>query len=111
MDGIGLNEIAVETLTRHQKAYAKAVPDEGAVSVALDDPGFYRFRRQGEQHAITPPVIKSFHAFVKSNKPEDYKAYVDAVKSGRPNALRDLLEITPAGRQSNRMLQIGRAHV
>jgi len=99
IDGIGLNEIAVETLTRHQKAYAKAVPDEGAVSVALDDPGFYRFRRQGEQHAITPPVIKSFHAFVKSNKPEDYKAYVDAVKSGRPNALRDLLEITPAGRQ------------
>src|SRR5260221_5895633 len=34
-----------------------------------------------------------------SNKLEDYKAYVDAVKSGRPNALRDLLEITPAGRQ------------
>src|SRR3984893_2089907 len=99
IDGIGLNEIAVETLTRHQKAYAKAVPDEGAVSVALDDPGFYRFRRQGEQHAITPPVIKSFHAFVKSNKPEDYKAYADAIKAGRPNALRDLLEITPAGQQ------------
>jgi glutamate synthase (NADPH/NADH) large chain/glutamate synthase (ferredoxin) len=99
IEGIGFTEIAIETLTRHQKAYAKAVPDEGAAGVALDDPGFYRFRRQGEQHAITPPVIKSFHAFVKSNKPEDYKAYVDAIKAGRPNALRDLLEITPAGKQ------------
>jgi len=86
-------------LSPDTKAYAKAVPDEGAAGVALDDPGFYRFRRQGEQHAITPPVIKSFHAFVKSNKPEDYKAYADAIKAGRPNALRDLLEITSAGQQ------------
>jgi len=99
IDGIGLTEIAIETLTRHQKAYAKAVPEEGSTTVALGDPGFYRFRRQGEAHAITPPVIKNFHTFVKSNKPEDYKAYVDAIRAGRPNALRDLLELAPSGRQ------------
>ncbi|MGA7129972.1 MAG: glutamate synthase-related protein, partial [Chthoniobacterales bacterium] len=98
IDGIGLTEIAIETLTRHQKAYAKAVPEEGTASVALEDPGFYRFRRQGEAHAITPPVIKNFHTFVKSNKPEDYRAYVDAIRAGRPNALRDLLELAPSGR-------------
>jgi glutamate synthase (ferredoxin) len=99
VDGIGLPEIAIETLTRHQKAYAKALPEEGSASVSLDDPGFYRFRRQGEAHAITPPVIKSFHAFVKSNKPEDYKAYANAIRAARPNALRDLLELAPSGRQ------------
>jgi glutamate synthase domain-containing protein 2/glutamate synthase domain-containing protein 1 len=100
VDGIGLAEIAIETLTRHQKAYAKALPEEGSASVSLDDPGFYRFRRQGEAHAITPPVIKNFHAFVKSNKPEDYKAYADAIKAARPNALRDLLQIVPSGRDT-----------
>jgi glutamate synthase domain-containing protein 2/glutamate synthase domain-containing protein 1/glutamate synthase domain-containing protein 3 len=99
VDGIGLTEIAIETLTRHQKAYAKALPEEGSASVSLDDPGFYRFRRQGEGHAITPPVIKNFHTFVKSNKPEDYKAYADAIRAARPNALRDLLQIVPSGRQ------------
>src|SRR6201993_422197 len=100
VDGIGLQEIAIETLTRHQKAYAKALPEEGSASVSLDDPGFYRFRRQGEAHAITPPVIKSFHAFVKSNKPEDYKTYADAIRAARPNALRDLLQIVPNGRDA-----------
>src|SRR5208337_4262885 len=66
----------------------------------LGDPGYYRFRRQGEMHAVTPPVIKSFHAFVKSNKAEDYKAYVEAVRAVRPNTLRDLLERVSTGKQT-----------
>src|SRR6201987_4757748 len=85
IEGISFQEVAVETLTRHRMAFAKAVPEENQ-SLELGDPGYYRFRRQGEQHAITPPVIKNFHTFVKSNKPEDYKAYVDAVRAVRPNA-------------------------
>src|SRR6202040_3551404 len=91
-----LVDIARESLTRHRRSYAQAVPNEGTTE--LDDPGFYRFRRQGEQHAVTPPVIKNFHTFVKSNKPEDYKAYADAVKAIRPNAVRDLLQIVPIGK-------------
>ncbi|HZC59298.1 MAG TPA: glutamate synthase large subunit, partial [Chthoniobacterales bacterium] len=98
IEGIGFAEIAVETITRHQQAFAKALPEEGK-TLELGDPGYYRFRRQGEQHAVTPPVIKSFHAFVKSNKPEDYKAYVDAVRAVRPNTLRDLLERVSTGKQ------------
>ena len=97
IEGIGFKEIAIETLARHRLAFSKAVPEENK-SVELGDPGYYRFRRQGEQHAVTPPVIKSFHAFVKSNKQEDYKAYVEAVKAVRPNTLRDLLERIPTGR-------------
>jgi glutamate synthase domain-containing protein 2/glutamate synthase domain-containing protein 1/glutamate synthase domain-containing protein 3 len=99
IEGIGFREIATETLTRHHKAFSKAVPEENG-TLELGDPGYYRFRRQGELHAITPPVIKSFHAFVKSNKPEDYKSYVEAVKAVRPNTLRDLLERIPTGKES-----------
>jgi glutamate synthase domain-containing protein 2/glutamate synthase domain-containing protein 1/glutamate synthase domain-containing protein 3 len=98
IEGIGFEEVALETITRHAQAFAKGLPDESEVQ--LGDPGYYRFRRQGEQHAITPPVIKNFHTFVKSNKPEDYKAYVDAVKAIRPNTLRDLLERIPTGKES-----------
>jgi glutamate synthase domain-containing protein 2/glutamate synthase domain-containing protein 1/glutamate synthase domain-containing protein 3 len=98
IEGIGFEEIAIETITRHQQAFAKALPEEGK-TLELGDPGYYRFRRQGEQHAVTPPVIKSFHAFVKSNKPEDYKAYVDAVRAVRPNTLRDLLERVSTGKE------------
>jgi glutamate synthase domain-containing protein 2/glutamate synthase domain-containing protein 1/glutamate synthase domain-containing protein 3 len=97
IEGIGLREIATETFARHKHAFSKALPDEKPLE--LGDPGYYRFRRQGEQHAVTPPVIKSFHAFVKSNKPDDYKAYVEAVKAVRPNTLRDLLERIPTGKQ------------
>src|SRR6202012_5077525 len=43
-------------------------------------------------------VSKSFSVFIKSNKQEDYKAYVEAVKAVRPNTLRDLLERIPTGR-------------
>jgi glutamate synthase domain-containing protein 2 len=98
IEGIGFKEIATETLTRHRLAYSKALPEEDK-TLELGDPGYYRFRRQGEQHAVTPPVIKSFHAFVKSNKQEDYKTYVEAVKAVRPNTLRDLLERIPTGKQ------------
>ncbi|MBV9491412.1 MAG: glutamate synthase subunit alpha, partial [Verrucomicrobia bacterium] len=64
IEGIGFHEIALEVLARHAAAFANAVPDEAKVP-SLTDLGYYRFRRQGELHAITPPVIKNFHTFVK----------------------------------------------
>jgi len=86
--GIGFKEIARESLARHAKGF-------GAAAAALEDPGYFRYRRQGERHAVTPPVIQSFHAFVRNGKPEDYKAYVAEVLQNRPLALRDLLEFVP----------------
>jgi glutamate synthase (NADPH/NADH) large chain/glutamate synthase (ferredoxin) len=89
--GIGYVEIARESLTRHEKGFA-AVPAE---PTKLDDPGFYRFRRNGENHAVTPPVIQSFHAFVKSGNAEEYKKYVTAVKAQQPISFKDMLEVVP----------------
>ncbi len=92
IEGIGFPEIASESLVRHEMAYAAAVPVE---SGKLEDPGYYRIRRGGELHAVTPPVIKNFHSFVRTNKPEDYKSYVDAVMASTPHSLRNLLEFVP----------------
>ncbi len=89
--GIGFGEIAAESLERHAAAYAHAVPEEAA----LEDPGYYRFRRNGETHAINPPVIKNFHTFVRSGKPEEYQNYLAALEANQPIALRDLFELVP----------------
>lgn len=102
IEGVGFEEIARESLARHEMAYAAPVPvEEGkeAAALQLGDPGFYRIRRGGELHAVTPPVIKNFHSFVRTNKPEDYKAYVDAVLTSTPHSPRNLLEFValPSG--------------
>jgi glutamate synthase domain-containing protein 2/glutamate synthase domain-containing protein 1/glutamate synthase domain-containing protein 3 len=98
IEGLSYTEIATETLTRHAMAYGNAVPVEAG---KLEDPGYYRFRRGGELHAVTPPVIQSFHTYVgikgadKAGKAEDYKKYVDSVLANRPHSLRNLLDLVP----------------
>ena len=102
IQGVGFSEIATESLTRHALAFGDAVPVEAG---KLEDPGYFRFRRGGELHAVTPPVIQNFHTFVgikgadKAGKAEDYKKYVDAVLTNRPHSIRNLLEMTalPSG--------------
>jgi len=92
--GIGFVEIARESLVRHEKGFA-TVPAEPPAPVKLDDPGFYRFRRNGENHAVTPPVIQSFHSFVKSGNADEYKKYVAAVKAQQPISFKDMFELVP----------------
>jgi glutamate synthase (NADPH/NADH) large chain/glutamate synthase (ferredoxin) len=98
IEGIGFEEIARESLVRHELAYGAAVPVEAG---KLEDPGYYRIRRGGELHAVTPPVIQNLHTFVgikgsdKAGKIEDYKKYVDAVLASTPHSLRNLLEFVP----------------
>jgi glutamate synthase domain-containing protein 1 len=95
--GLGFAEIAAETLQRHAEAWGQAIPgEEAATPRKLDDPGYFRPRRGGEVHAVSGPVIKNFHTFVKSGSAEDYKAYLEEWNKNRPNALHDLFELVPA---------------
>ena len=91
--GIGFCEIARESLMRHGKGFS-TVPAE-AKAPALEDGGVYRFRRAGERHAVSPPVIQSFHNFVKTNNREDYQKYVQQVRLFQPISFKDLLEFVP----------------
>ncbi len=93
VSGIGFLEIARESLTRHGKGFA-AVPTDQK-SPVMEDGGVYRFRRAGERHAVSPPVIQSFHSFVKTNNPDDYKKYVEQVRLFQPITFKDLLEFVP----------------
>lgn len=92
--GVGFYEIAAESIARHSAAYSEAVPnDQGELD--LGDPGFFRFRRDGETHAVSGAVIKNFHTFVRENDPDDYEKYLEELKLNQPHALHDLFELVP----------------
>jgi len=94
ISGVGFYEIAAESIARHTAAFREAVPNEKG-ELALGDPGFYRFRRDGEIHAVSGGVIKNFHTFVKSGDADDYERYLEELRLNQPHALHDLFELVP----------------
>ncbi|QQL45945.1 glutamate synthase large subunit [Sulfuriroseicoccus oceanibius] len=93
--GVGFEQIAAESLTRHSEAYGTSEPAGGA-PLPLQDHGVNRYQRGGEKHVVTPTVVKSFHSFVESGKEDEYEEYVKATLETRPTAIKDLLEYVPA---------------
>ena len=91
IQGMGFKEITEETLHRHALGFR--------AEAKLTDVGYYRYRREGETHAITPGVTQSLHAFSgiksaeKANRLEDYKKYVEAVYATQPITLQHMLDI------------------
>ncbi|MFK7852167.1 MAG: glutamate synthase large subunit [Akkermansiaceae bacterium] len=91
--GIAFEEIAEESVIRHKTAYKTEVP-EGEI-LNLGDPGYNRYRKTGERHSFTTEVIKNFHTYVKSGKPEDYEEYVKVCLETNPVAIKDMLNFVP----------------
>ncbi|MGE9269544.1 MAG: glutamate synthase central domain-containing protein, partial [Verrucomicrobiales bacterium] len=61
--GVGFDDIAAESVIRHRTAFETEVPV--GETLDLGDPGYNRFRKSGEKHALTTEVIKNFHTYVK----------------------------------------------
>ncbi len=89
--GIGYTHIAEESLIRHRTAFETA-PSE---PLDLGDPGYNRFRKGQERHALPTEVIKNFHTFVKSGDKDDYEGYVQAQLEVNPVAIKDILKFVP----------------
>ena len=92
--GIAFGEIAEESIIRHKTAFESEVPE--GETLDLGDPGYNRYRKSGERHAFTTEVIKNFHQYVKSGKPEDYEEYVKVCLETNPVAIKDLLNFVPS---------------
>ena len=84
--GIGLAEVAEDTLARHRTAWRTGE------APALEDPGAFRFRKGGDYHAFHPNVLRTLHRLSLEGGSEDYLAYAWEVMHRPPTALRDLLE-------------------
>jgi glutamate synthase domain-containing protein 2/glutamate synthase domain-containing protein 1/glutamate synthase domain-containing protein 3 len=60
------------------------------------DAGLYRFRRNGEQHAASPELVRRMHRFIKAPTPANQAAYTALGAERKGVAVRDLLEIREA---------------
>ncbi|MFM7694549.1 MAG: glutamate synthase central domain-containing protein, partial [Actinomycetota bacterium] len=92
--GLELRDIADEIHERYALDVADLRPDS-----ILDACGEYQFREGGERHAWRPETIVNLQRAVRDESYASYRAFADAVDAGadRAIALRDLLEIVPAG--------------
>jgi glutamate synthase (NADPH/NADH) large chain len=71
VEGVGLRQIARETVERHRQAFG----DVPVLDNALDVGGEYAFRVRGEAHMWRPTVVADLQHAVRGNLPEKYRSY------------------------------------
>ncbi|HSV29558.1 MAG TPA: glutamate synthase-related protein, partial [Candidatus Omnitrophota bacterium] len=93
--GIGLAQVAEESVRRHKLAYS----DAPVYRNALDVGGEYALRLRGEEHAWTSETIQTMQHAVRTNSYETFKQFSQQIdeQSKRLLTLRGLFEIKPAG--------------
>lgn len=91
IEGVGLKEIAEETVRRHATAYG----DNPIYKKMLDVGGMYQLRLRGEEHAWTASNIANLQHAVRGNMPEKYKEFAQSIndQSERMLTIRGLMDL------------------
>ena len=94
IEGVGLAEIAQETVRRHAAAYG----DNPIYRTMLDVGGIYGLRLRGEEHAWTADNIASLQHAVRGNVPEKYREFAETIndQSVRMLTIRGLMDFRKA---------------
>src|SRR5207342_551853 len=94
IEGVGLSEIAEETVRRHADAFG----DVQIYKTALDVGGEYAYRTRGEDHAWTAESVSNLQHAVRGNSQERYRAFAKTLneQSERLLTLRGLFKIKSA---------------
>src|SRR5680860_42036 len=102
VEGVGLDEIARETVERHRLAFG----DVPVLRNALEVGGEYAFRVRGETHAWRPQVVADLQHAVRGQLPEKYREFAQAIneQSEQLLTLRGMFRIKTAA-------EMGRAPV
>jgi len=87
--GIGISEIARETLMRHQKAVAEIEQYDQT----LDSGSELQWRKDGEFHQFNPLSIHTLQRAARSNNKDVYKKFVSMNENGPFTTIRSLLKI------------------
>jgi glutamate synthase (NADPH/NADH) large chain len=75
IEGVGLDEVAAETVLRHAQAFG----DAPVWRTALDVGGEYMLRMRGEAHNWTATTVGLLQHAVRGNAQDKYKAYARAL--------------------------------
>jgi glutamate synthase (NADPH) large chain len=94
IEGIGIDEVAEETLRLHNLAFG----NDPVLARQLDAGGEYAFRVRGEEHMWTPDSIAKLQNATRTNQYSTYKEYAKLIndQTRRHMTLRGLFEIKPA---------------
>ncbi|MDD3837863.1 MAG: glutamate synthase large subunit, partial [Phenylobacterium sp.] len=94
IEGVGLKEIAEETVRRHRDAWG----DNPIYANMLDVGGQYAFRLRGEAHAWTPESVARLQHAVRGGLPDEYRAFAKSIneQSERLLTIRGLMRLKPA---------------
>jgi len=91
LDGIGLDVIAAEVKTRHDRAF----PDRSVNGHTLEVGGHYQYRREGEYHLFNPETVHKLQYACRSNNYGVFKQYSALVdnQAAQLCTLRGLMEL------------------
>jgi glutamate synthase (ferredoxin) len=96
--GLGFAALERDALARLERAYGGRP--------RLENPGYVKYRKGGEEHATNPQVVDALHevaaahalrAAVRGEGWQRYQRFAELVNGRPPLELRDLLELVPAG--------------
>ena len=104
IEGVGLAEIAEETVRRHGEAFGDAL----VYRSALDVGGEYAYRTRGEDHAWTAESVSTLQHAVRGNSLERYRAFAKILneQSERLVTLRGLFRIKSADDEKRKPVPI-----
>jgi glutamate synthase (NADPH/NADH) large chain len=94
IEGVGLREIAEESVRRHRDAYG----DAPIYKTMLDVGGQYAWRMRGEAHAWSPESVSRLQHAVRGNLPGEYRQFASSIneQSERLLTIRGLMRLKPA---------------
>ena len=95
IEGVGLAEVAEETVRRHTLAFS----GDPVLRTALDVGGEYMLRMRGEDHVWTTDAVANLQHAVRKKSHSTYKAFADEVndENRRAKSIRGLFKIRMAG--------------
>ena len=85
ISGIGLQGIQRRTIAQHKDAFAGNV-------VSLPVGGLYKYRRSGERHVWTGPLIHTLQSAVTTGSYNTFRKFSEGLRQREPLHLRDLLD-------------------
>jgi len=100
IEGVGLEEIAAETVIRHARAFS----DDPVLRNSLEVGGEYMMRMRGEKHMWSADAVASLQHAVRQNSPETYRQYVEQVDASTADAkaIRGLFHVMTAEQTGRR---------
>jgi glutamate synthase (ferredoxin) len=88
LSGKSLDDLFEDCISCHAAGF-------GSSAAEFRDAGLYRFRRNGEQHASSPELVRRMHRYIKSPTPQNQAALAVLSQERKNVAVRDLIDIRP----------------